>query len=334
MFIPSRVIIEEKALEYKLGEELLNRFRKEEKEIIISKGRVSGIPGNTPREMYVEGKSTLVVGVRKTLDFQSCKPSAHYQLPLVSGCMGMCEYCYLNTQLGKRPYTKIHVNLDEIFGKALKYVEDRKPEVTIFEGAATSDPIPVEQYTGALEKAIELFGSNEYTKFRFVTKYGDVDTLLNLKHNGRTTVRFSINTDNIIRKFEHKTNGINERIEGAYKIAKANYPLGFIIAPVFLYDNWQEDYKELINKIGELFKGHQVNFEIISHRFTKRAKENILSVYPKSLLPMDEEIRKFKYGQFGYGKYVYTNEEINNMKNFFYENITKYFDEKNINYII
>lgn len=46
----------------------------------------------------------------------------------------MCEYCYLNTQLGKRPYTKVYVNVDEILEKALKYINERKPKSTIFEG--------------------------------------------------------------------------------------------------------------------------------------------------------------------------------------------------------
>lgn len=334
MFIPSRVIIEEKALDYPLGQDLFNRFKEENKEIIISKGRITGIPGKTPQNMYLEGKNTLVVGIRKAMEFQSCKPSAHYQLPLVSGCMGMCEYCYLNTQMGKRPYVKIHVNLDEILQKAMKYTEERKPDITIFEGAATSDPIPVEEYTGALAKAIEIFGANEYTKFRFVTKYSNVDSLLNLKHNGRTTIRFSINTNEVIRKYEHKTGLMEERLNAAVKVFEAGYPLGFIIAPVFLYENWKDDYKDLIHRIGTKFKGKEVKFEVISHRFTKRAKENILTIYPKSLLPMDEEIRKFKYGQFGYGKYIYKDNEISEMKNFFRENITSYFNEKDINYII
>lgn len=38
-----------------------------------------------------------------------------------------------------------------------KYIEDRKPQVTIFEGAATSDPVPVEPYTNSLKKTIEFW---------------------------------------------------------------------------------------------------------------------------------------------------------------------------------
>jgi len=40
---------------------------------------------------------------------------------------------------------------------------------TIFEGAATSDPVPVEPYTGALAETIRFFASQEHGKFRFVT---------------------------------------------------------------------------------------------------------------------------------------------------------------------
>ncbi len=52
-------------------------------------------------------------------------------------------------------------------------------------------------------------------------------------------------------------------------------------------------------------QGDNITFELISHRYTTRAKEMILSLNPESTLPMVDEERQFKYGQFGYGKYVY-----------------------------
>lgn len=335
MFKPRRVIFEERALKYNLGKSLLKEFEEKDIEILYSKsGRITNIPGKTPSEMYFQGKNTLVVGVRKDLKFQSCKPSADYQLPIVSGCMGMCEYCYLNTQMGKKPYIKIHVNIEEILAKAKEYIEERTPETTIFEGAATSDPIPVEYYSRALKHSIEFFGKSNLGRFRFVTKYTDVDNLLGLEHNNNTTIRFSINTDRIISLYEHKTPSFYERINAAYKVLKSGYNIGFIIAPVFLYEGFESDYENLIDSIGLKFPEENISFEIISHRFTKRAKENILNVFPKTLLPMEEEIRKFKYGQFGYGKYVYRDSELDFMKEFFENKLTKYFSENNIKYII
>src|SRR5690606_13926588 len=88
------------------------------------------IPGEDIYNFYREGKDTLVVGIRKGTKFQSCKPSAHYQLPLFSGCIGQCEYCYLNTNLGDKPYMRVNVNVDEILDNAQKYIDQRLPEIT------------------------------------------------------------------------------------------------------------------------------------------------------------------------------------------------------------
>jgi len=67
----------------------------------------------------------------------------------------MCQYCYLNTNLGRTPYVRIYVNVDEILDQAEGYVKARRPQDTVFEGSATSDPVAVEAWTGSLARAIE-----------------------------------------------------------------------------------------------------------------------------------------------------------------------------------
>jgi spore photoproduct lyase len=340
MFIPKRVIFEKDSLNYEMAKEIFNRFKdRDDIEIInLTSNRLKEhIPGENLFSQYREGKKTLVVGVKKSLKFQSCKPSAHYQLPLISGCMGQCEYCYLNTKLGDKPFVKIHVNVDDIFNQAQKYIDERLPDITIFEGAATSDPIPVEPYTHSLEKAIILFGSREKARFRFVTKYNDIDSLLDLKHNGHTEIRFSINTSSVIDQYEHATASRDLRIEASIKAAKAGYPIGFLIAPVFLYPNWKEEYHDLLLQLSTKLPvdlKSPITFEIISHRYTTTAKNIILQVFPKSELSMNEEERKFKYGQFGYGKYVYPKEDLDEIKEFFMKEIEELFVNKEIKYVI
>lgn len=339
VFDPKRVFFEEESLNYDLGKRLYEYFKKEQVEMAILKShnRVTGIPGNTPQQMYFEGKNTLVVGVRKTLNFENCKPSAHYQLPIVTGCTGKCEYCYLNTQLGKKPYIRVYVNIDEILEKAKKYIDERKPDITSFEASATSDPIPAESYTGSLSKTINFFGTEKYGRLRFVTKFTDVDPILKAEHNGNTTVRFSLNANNIIKKYEHGTPDISERVNASFKVADAGYNLGFIIGPVFIYDGYKEDYKEMLENLGRSFKKYKdntIHFEIISHRYTPRAKKTILDIFPNTSLPMDEGNRKFKFGQFGYGKYVYTSEALYDMHEFFKEEINRIFINPQIDYMI
>lgn len=338
-FLPKRVFFEQQALNYPLGQDLWSRFSDLNIPIekITSHNRVSGIPGRTPQEAYREAKATLVVGVRKTLKFEGCKPSAHYQLPLVTSCPGKCEYCYLQTTLGKKPYIRIYVNQEEILSQAAQYIAEKKPDITIFEGAATSDPLPVEPFSGALAKTIVFFGRQEYGRFRFVTKFTNVDSLLNLDHQNHTRFRFSLNSDYIISSFEHGTPSLKERIEAAAKVSKAGYPLGFIIAPIIFYDHWQEDYRTLLTDLKNNLApspSTNITFELISHRYTKRAKENILSLFPETKLLMREEERRVKYGQFGYIKYLYPKDIYEEMQAFFAQEIAEIFPKGKVEYFV
>lgn len=339
MFVPKRVFFEQDALSYPLGEKLYKKFKHDKIPInmIGSHNRVTGIPGKTPREGYLEAKRTLVVGVRRTMQFSTCKPSAHYQLPLSTSCTGQCQYCYLNTTLGKKPYVRVYVNVDEILQQADNYIKKRAPEVTLFEGAATSDPVPVEPYTGNLVRAIEFFGKQPLARFRFVTKFTDIESLLNTEHNGHTRFRFSINTEHVIKSYEQGTPVAKARISAARRVAEAGYPMGFLIAPIFIYPGWQLEYTELIRSLAEELTTanlHDLTFELISHRFTLSAKKRILEVFPETTLPMEESGRKFKYGQFGYGKYVYPKETLEEMQTFFHRELDEHFPGAKVEYLV
>ena len=340
MFVPQRIIFEKGSLDYDIGKNIYDKFKHNERcEIInLTNNKVKQhIPGDNLYDFYREGKNTLVVGVKKGYKFQGCKPSAHYQLPLLSGCVGNCQYCYLNTNLGDKPFIKVNVNVDNILEHAQKYIDERSPQVTIFEGSATSDPIPVEPYTHSLKSAIEFFAKSELGRFRFVTKFNDVDSLLDIDHRGKTEARFTINTSYVIDSYEKRTASREKRIEASIKMMEAGYPVGYIIAPVFIYDGWEEDYKKLLQYLREKIPSdlsYPVTFEVISHRYTTRAKNIITEVFPDNTLPMNDDERTYKYGQFGYGKFVYPKEDISYMKDFFKKNLEEIFPDADVKYII
>lgn len=338
-YIPRRAFFEPEALEYPLGQKIYKILK--ELGVPIQKtpshNRVTGIPGKTAQEKYYEGKNTMVVGVRRSKTFQTCKPSAHFQLPLTTSCPGKCEYCYLNTTLGKKPYLRVYVNIEEILEKTQEYINERAPEITVFEGAATSDPLPTEPYTGNLAKTIEFFSQQKYGRFRFVTKFTNVQSLLSLEHNKQTRFRFSLNSDYVINKFEHSTPSLKERIIAAGKVSQADYPLGFIIGPIIMYDGFEEEYRKLFLELRDTLSPQafpDLAFELITHRFTTKAKNQILEVFPQTELPMDEEERQFKYGQFGYGKYLYPKETMTSLKSFFVEQINEIFPEAEVSYFV
>ncbi|SFS34105.1 spore photoproduct lyase [Marininema halotolerans] len=336
-FEPDLLFFEPRALEYPLGQEIYQRYK--DSGIPISRttshNQVRGIPGETELQKYRNAKNTLVIGVRKTLRFDQSKPSAEYAIPLATGCMGHCHYCYLQTTMGNRPYVRAYVNLEEIFAAAKKYIDERAPEITRFEAACTSDPVGIEHITGSLKKAVEFMGEQELGRLRFVTKFGHVDPLLDAKHHGHTRFRFSINTDYVVKYFEPSTSPLNERIEAAGKVAQAGYPLGFIVAPIMIHEGWEEGYEELFRKLRESLPDDalsDLHFELITHRFTKTAKNIIQERYPKTKLNMNEEERQKKWGRYGRSKYVYPKDQMQQLRDHLENVITKYFPASEISY--
>ncbi|MYL50702.1 spore photoproduct lyase [Halobacillus litoralis] len=336
-FMPELVYIEPRALEYPLGRELKEKFEGLGIEIreTTSHNQVRNLPGENDFQKYRMAKSTLVVGVRKTLKFDTSKPSAEYAIPLATGCMGHCHYCYLQTTMGSKPYIRTYVNIDEVFDAAEQYMKERAPEETRFEASCTSDIVGVDHLTHSLKRAIEYFGESEHGRLRFVTKFAHVDHLLDAKHNGRTRFRFSMNADYVIKYLEPGTSRLDERIEAAAKVAKAGYPLGFIIAPIYLYEDWKEGYRILFEKLQDKLPDYatkDLTFELIQHRFTKPAKRVIQKNYPMTKLEMDEEKRKYKWGKYGIGKYVYQKDEQEEMKIVLGGYINQYFPEASLEY--
>lgn len=77
---------------------------------------------------------------------------------------------------------------------------------------------------------------------------------------------------------------------------------------------------------------NDLTFELIQHRFTKTAKRIIELWYPKTKLEMDEAKRKYKWGRWGQGKYVYPDEQAAALREFITEKIFSYFPQARIEY--
>lgn len=336
LFQPKRVFIEEMALEYPLGTAIVDRMTAAAipVQIIGSHNRVTGIPGVGPQQSYHEAKQTLVVGVKKDLRLGTCKPSADFEFATGTSCPGGCQYCYLQTHLGRKPYIRIYVNVEEILAAVQRTIEKNAPRITVFEASSTSDPLAVEHITGTLAKTIDFFGALNYGLLRVVTKFAAVEPLLKIDHQSHTRFRFSLNAAEITRKFEPNTATMDERISAAQKIARAGFPLGFIIAPLFIYPSCEADYTELFRKLSVALDPvpPDLTFEFITHRFTKSAKNVILERFPNTQLDLDETTRRRKFGKYGLVKYVYLEAEYTRLKEFILGNVKQFFPRARVEY--
>lgn len=332
LFIPDVAYINPKILDSNIGKNAISYLKNLNVPIIQSRKVL--IEGKSPVENYVKSKKTIYITVNAQKKLRSCKPSADYQFSLSSSCPGHCEYCYLQTTQGEKPFMKVFVNIDDILHVIQKHIDDRLPNITTFESGSITDPVALEHLTGNLKRCIEFFSTNKNGRLRVITKYDNVDSFLNIKHNNHTKFRFSINTRSIINKFEHATSSFEERMNAARKIAHAGYPIGFIIAPIMIYDGWKNEYKELLDNLKSQLKNYNetITFELIQHRFTSTAKELILTRFPNTELDLDEKNRTLKWGPYGKFKHVYPKEQSNEMKEYISQLIYNNFNNAKIEY--
>ena len=168
-----------------------------------------------------------------------------------------------------------------------------------------------------------------------MTKYEHVDHLLDAKHNGKTRFRFSVNSRYVIKNFEPGTSSLDAQLEAAKKVANAGYELGFVVAPIYMYEGWEEGYFVLFERLCKQLKGidlSNLTFELIQHRFTTPAKKVIQKRYPKTKLDLDENKRKYKWGRYGIGKYVYLDDDAKRLEMTMRRYIAEFFPEAEVKY--
>ncbi|WP_297632300.1 spore photoproduct lyase family protein [uncultured Clostridium sp.] len=333
-FIPQKVYYEEVVLEYKQGRELLEKYKEMNIETIeirahhkIDELRL------LPYKEFIRVKKYLVLGKRKTINLTPNDKSSDYIVPFTStGCSATCLYCYLVCNFENCSYLRIFVNRDEILNKIKKKIE-KEGVHRVYELGCNSDMILENTITGNLKWAIEEFGKLYNATATFATKFHQVDELLNLKHNGNTQMRISVNPEEIIRKVEFGTSKLEERIIAANKMFKARYRVGLNIAPIILVSNFEKLYEGLFKTLSEnLLEELKENvfIEVIFMTYGLANLQVNTQSMPRAVNLLDMNKMRLKSPK----KYTYKSEFRNYGEKIIISYIKKYLPKATISYIV
>jgi spore photoproduct lyase len=83
------------------------------------------------------------------------------------------------------------------------------------------------------------------------TKSAEVNHLLDLEHQRRTIISWSLNPSKIIDEEERGTASLRERIDAAKKCQDKGYPIGFHFDPIVFHEEWEKGYRETIFSLFE-----------------------------------------------------------------------------------
>ncbi len=332
MFRPKAIYFEKEIVNYPLGKELMEKYEDIPKIEIENHNNIEEMRKKSNKE-FADMKRNLIIGTRKTHKFVENHKTSDYLVPYTSsGCTAACMYCYLVCNYNKCAYLRLFVNREQMLEKIIRTAEKADKELT-FEIGSNSDLILENTITNNLVWTIENFKNSKQGRLTFPSKFDMVDPILPLNHQGKITIRMSVNPEEIINKVEFGTSRLKGRIEAINKLKEAGYSIGILIAPVILVENWKKLYSELIQRLSqELSEKVKKNtfFEIIfmtySYIHTKINEE----AFPNAISLYDKE----KMTGRGRGKYWYKNQVRIEAEIFLREQMEKYFPNNKIEYIV
>jgi spore photoproduct lyase len=340
LWMPKQVLITPAAMKEPWGQQIYERVKSLGLPVQeLKQNRITGLRGEDARETYRKAKSTLaiVTAPAGALKLQPIPPSADYQFHLAEGCPAHCQYCYLAGSLQGPPVIRTFANLPAILSNLPTYKQVGR--VTTFEASCYTDPLGIEHLTGSLAETIRFFGEQEDMHLRWVSKFDQVNALLDIPHHGNTQPRISLNTDFIARRMEGGTASLKARLAAIRKLALprseggGGYKVGLVIAPIMPVPDWEEQYSDLLDRLEQTLDFPcDITFELISHRFTPGSKAILQEWYPNTQIDFDESNRSLKFNKFGGKKYVYSALTMHMLRSFFQSELKRRFPDAPILY--
>ncbi len=294
-YCPQKIYLEKSAEDYALTRNILARLPDVPVERIENAAVLAKSLAGRP-DPIGEGKRYLVLRrdpgrafkpFPQSEDYLSCD---YFTLHVAEGCDLECSYCILQAYL-TNPFLTVYVNVEEMLAR-LQEILDADPERMFRIGTGQlADSLSLDPVTGLSNILIPFFARQKNAVLELKTKSHFVDDLLELDHNGRTIISWSVNSPKIMREEEHKCAPLEERLAAARRAADAGYRCGFHFDPIVDYPGWKKDYAETAAAIAETLRPEEIAWISMGGlRFMPALKSIMQERFPKSGLPLGEWI--------------------------------------------
>ncbi len=144
----------------------------------------------------------------------------------------------------------IFTNTNDMIKDVRKFLSREEP--SILHTGELSDSLAAPGSDQIMSKLVTLFGVQGKHTLLLLTKSDNVDFLLDLKHNYRTVIGFSINSRKAAKKFEIGAPSTQRRLKAARKCIEAGYPVMVRVDPMIPMRNWEQDYRELFDQLNHM----------------------------------------------------------------------------------
>ena len=184
-----------------------------------------------------------------------CRPA--WRLATMNGCPHFCAYC---------SFGAVHmamVNLQE-YADHLDKLIDNNPWETVYLFNDASDSLVLEPEINNIKFFLDYFKTKPSRYFVVHTKSANVDHLLDLDHQNRAVMLWTITSHTASRIFEPGAPTSEERFAAARKCYEAGYPVRIKFKPIIPVKNWREEAKDMARLALDGMRPEVINLFTIS----------------------------------------------------------------------
>jgi spore photoproduct lyase len=174
-------------------------------------------------------------------------------LDAVQQCGFACSYCSIQSFYGDGEVF-LHEDLPEKLA-ALELDPGRRYHIGT---GQSSDSLMWGNRAGLLDALFDFAARRPNVILELKSKSDNIDYLLANSVPPNILATWSLNTPTIISQEEHLTAPLERRLRAARRAADKGIPIGFHFHPVIHYRGWEEEYRQLIERLQELFSPDEV----------------------------------------------------------------------------
>jgi len=177
------------------------------------------------------------------------------ELKWAYGCPFDCAWCYLKGTFrfqpnGTKPVIKDYKKIESHTKRFFK--EATTPE--ILNAGEIADSLMWEGSHEPFSKfIIPMFEEQVRHKVLFVTKSDNIRNLLEIHNHDQVIISFSLNADEVAKRWENRAPSVERRIEAAQKLNEAGYEVRIRIDPMVPIPGWENYYANLVKQVFNKF---------------------------------------------------------------------------------
>jgi len=240
------------------------------------------------------GKEVLYLTSNRGPFIKKCPGTRSYRccgykiLHIGTYCTLDCSYCILQTYFHP-PVLQLFLNHTDLFNE-LDTLFSKKTVTRIGTGEFT-DSLIWENFTDLSSVLINYFADQSCAVLELKTKTTAIDRLQYIKHNRKTIVSWSLNTEKIIQNEERRTTSLSQRLLAAKQCESWGYPLAFHFDPMIIYKGCEKDYQHVVKELfSHVSQKNIVWISLGTFRFAPHLKPVLKKRFPDSKIIYEEFI--------------------------------------------